>query len=39
MVMSNCATGFAATLGIYAGLATGDDHLKRLADRRDGGGA
>jgi hypothetical protein len=31
MVMTNCATGFGATLAIYVGMSTGDDHLKRIS--------
>jgi hypothetical protein len=36
MVMTNCATGFGATLGIYVGLAVTDDHLKRETERKAG---
>lgn len=31
MVMAACQTGFIATMGVYAGLATMDDNLKRKA--------
>lgn len=31
MVMTNCVAGFGATLTIYAGLSTADDHLRRKA--------
>jgi ABC-type Fe3+-siderophore transport system permease subunit len=31
MVMTNSWTAFAATLAIYVGMSTGDDHLKRIA--------
>lgn len=31
MVMGACQAGFLATMGIYAGLATVDDNLKRKA--------
>lgn len=34
MVMTNCATGFGATLTIYVGLAVTDDHLKRETERK-----
>lgn len=34
MVMSNCATGFGATLTIYAGLAVADDKFKRDTDKK-----
>ena len=33
MVMSNCQTGFGATLVTYTGLAVVDDHMKRREDR------
>lgn len=34
MVLTNCATGFGATLTIYAGLAVVDDNLKRETERK-----
>ncbi len=34
MVMTNCATGFGATLAIYVGLAVTDEHLKRETERK-----
>lgn len=32
MVMTNCVTGFGATMALYAGLAVADDKFKREND-------
>lgn len=34
MVMANCATGFGATLALYAGLAVADDKFKRDSEAK-----
>lgn len=35
MVLTNCITGFGATLTIYVGLAVTDEHLKRETERKE----
>ncbi len=34
MVMTNCVTGFGATLALYAGLAVADDKFKRDSEAK-----